>query len=141
MAVVRLRTLECINTKGEKKEEVYLCISVDGSSPGVFGPYEMKQGDTLNLTSTFEGRDILITLSEEEWGRDDHYGGVRILHPEEVEDADLVGLGRYVAHLPPNDTWRYNLYFDVGADEDDIRGRGRPGYCLALVSLHCTDAQ
>lgn len=148
MVVVKLIALECINTKGEKTEEPYLCIYVDDSPPGTFGPYDMQQGDTKDLyyeIGTLEGSEILITLSEEDPGRrgkrDEHYGGVRIVQGEEIENAVLVSPGRYVVHLPPNEKTRYNLYFDVGADEEEVYRRGQAMYCLELVSLHCSDAQ
>ena len=148
MVAVRLVTLECINTKGEKTEEPYLCVYVDGELYGEYGPYSMQQGDTQDLwyeTVTIEGNEIIVLLSEEDPGRrgrrDEHYGGVRIVQGEEIENVDVVGSGRYVAHLPPNEKTRYNLYFDIGTDEEDVRRRGQAMYCLELVSLRCNDAQ
>lgn len=133
MVAVKLRILECIDTKGEREEEPYLCVSVDGSDPITFGPWEMRQGDTHDLyyeIPEFEGNEILVGLSEEDWSSDEDYGSVRIAGHEEPEresgprrvteedrrighfDARMVEYsphGRYVVNLPPQGPTRYKL--------------------------------
>ena len=167
MVEVKLRILECIDTKGEREEEPYLCISVDGSDLATWGPWDMRQGDSLNLNDkigrTFEGHDIFIGLSEEDPGRgggDERYDGVHIVGhehsvgesgfrrvTEEDErmahfDARAVILqphGRYIVDLPQHGTTRYKLYFDTRSDT--MADFLPPSYCLELVSLRCRDAQ
>jgi len=53
MVRVELRTLQCIDTKGEKTEEPYLCVYVDGDLVRRFGPYKMKQGDVEYLRDSY----------------------------------------------------------------------------------------
>lgn len=142
MVTVRLVALECIDTKVEKTEEVYLCIFINQEffeEKNNYGePYKMKQGQTVFLSGTYTGNHIGITLSEEEWGKDDRYGTIEIVEDEEVENADYVGGARYILDLPPQGKTRYKLHIDVLSDDGEPR---IPWYNLELISIRCNDAQ
>lgn len=142
MVTVRLVALECIDTKVEKTEEVYLCIFINQEffeEKNNYGePFKMKQGQTVFLSGTYTGNHIGITLSEEEWGKDDRYGTIEIVEDEEVENADYVGGVRYILDLPPQGKTRYKLHIDVLSDDGEPR---IPWYNLELISIRCNDAQ
>lgn len=138
MTVVRVLALECIDTKGEATEEPYLCFYVGDDLVRERGPYKMRRGDTQWLNEQVQGDVIRVALSEEDRFRDERYGAIEVRTADEVENAEVVEHGRFVANLPPRGRTRYKLHFMTRPDDGHWP---QARHCLDLVSLHCGDAQ
>ncbi len=141
MAFALLWALECIDTKGETREEPYLCVYVNELFSETLGPFKMRRGDTIWLHKFCEGSHIGVLLSESDRHRgrfDEHYGGVEIVSENEHEaDENRRERRMYSVNLPPSGKTRYKLYFYTSTDGRYPMAR----YCLELISLHCHDAQ
>lgn len=110
MAFVLLRALECIDTKGETREEPYLCVYVNELFSEMLGPFHMRRGDTHQFDlNSFEGDQIGIVLGESDSRRgtfDEHYGGVEIVSDSETSARHLEDLVHLVDDLTSSATRR-----------------------------------
>lgn len=141
MVQVYLSALECIRTKIEIKEEPYVLTAVDGVQYGcALGPYDMRRGDTVYLERHLQGREIGISLMEEDkMSSDECYGTYSLV---EGESPDAVGSidssGQHFFNFPRTGKTRYKLYFLVAADHSNF---GINTNCLYLWRIRCNDAQ